>query len=69
MEIVGGKFDCNCSDILVQTRQPSGAGDGNNPRLLGEQPGECYLSRRRLIVIALCSPPQLNQELLSGTRV
>jgi len=52
MEIIGCKFDCYCSDILVQAVQFRGAGDWNNPRLPGQQPGERYLSRCRLLPLA-----------------
>src|SRR6266478_1414031 len=48
MEVVGGEFDCNCSKVLVQTRQLSRARDRNDPWLLGEEPGERDLSRCRL---------------------
>src|SRR5216684_3858572 len=49
MQIVGREIDGNCSDVLLQSLQLAGAWDGNNPRLLGKQPGERYLSRCRLL--------------------
>src|SRR6266550_2816123 len=48
-EIVRRKLDGNCADVLLQARELAGAWDGNNPRLLGKQPGERYLSRCRLL--------------------
>ena len=39
-EIVGGEFDVSRSDVLVEAAQLRGAGDRNDPRLLGKQPGE-----------------------------
>ncbi len=35
-EIVGGEFDFSRSKVLLQTRQLSGTGDGNDPRLPGQ---------------------------------
>ena len=49
MQIVWRKLDCSCSDVLVQARQLGRARDRNNPRLLSQQPGECYLSGSRLL--------------------
>ena len=48
-EIVGRKFDCSRSDVLLQAMQLRGARDRNDPRLLGQQPGERDLSRCRLL--------------------
>src|SRR6266700_7620405 len=45
MEIVGRESDDNGSDVLLQSLQLAGAWDGNDPRLLGQQPGERDLSR------------------------
>jgi len=62
-EIVGREFECNCSDVLAEPLQPSGARNWNNPWPLGEQPGESYLSRCR--PLPLCDPPeQINQGLI-----
>src|SRR5437773_862772 len=33
-EVVGREFDGNRTDVLLQAREPPGAGDGNNPGLL-----------------------------------
>src|ERR1700730_12923670 len=49
MQVIGRQLDRECSDVLLQTGQLSGAWDGNNPRLLGEQPSERDLSRCRLL--------------------
>jgi hypothetical protein len=43
--------------------QLRGAWDRNNPRLLGQQPGECYLSRRRLLPFGDLAK-QINQGLI-----
>src|SRR5208283_498854 len=49
MKIVGRQFDCNCSDVLFQARKFCSARDGNDPRLLREQPSESDLSKCRLL--------------------
>ena len=48
-EVIGSKFDFNRSDILDHPLQISRAGNGDDPRLLREQPGERDLSRRYLL--------------------
>src|SRR5918994_1790793 len=45
-EIVGGEFDASRSDVLVEAVQLRGAGDRNDPRLLGKQPGDRDLGTR-----------------------
>src|ERR1017187_8592850 len=47
-EIVRGKFDGRCSDVLLEARQFRGAWDGNNPRPLGKEPRDRNLSMCRL---------------------
>src|SRR5947209_4780469 len=49
MQIVGRKFDRCCSDVLLQAVQLRGTRNRHDPRLLGKQPGKCYLSRCRLL--------------------
>jgi hypothetical protein len=49
-DIVGCQFDGSRSDVLFQTMQLGRAGDGNNPRLLSQQPGDRDLSRRCLFL-------------------
>ena len=67
-EIVGREFDRDCSDVLVQTMQLRGAGDRNNPRLLGQQPGQRDLSGRRLL--SLCdAAEQIDQGLIRLERL
>ena len=48
-EVVGRQFDGSRPDVLLQAMQLRGARDRNDPRLLGEQPGERDLGRRRLL--------------------
>src|SRR5271165_4684875 len=48
-EIFLSKRHCNCPDVLLQSFQFSCAWDGNNPGLLGKQPRQRDLSRRRLL--------------------
>src|SRR5579862_2849902 len=51
MKIVGGQLDCNRSDVFFEPMQLRRARDRHNPRLLRKQPGECYLGRRRLLML------------------
>lgn len=51
-KIVGREVKDDRSDILVQTMQLRGARNGNDPRLLGEQPGERDLGWSRLFPLA-----------------
>ena len=46
-KIAGGKFESGRADVFFQAVQFRGAGDGNDPRLLREQPRERDLRRRR----------------------
>ena len=63
MEIVERQFDRCCPDVLVQPMQLRRAWDGNNPRLLGQQPGERNLSRCGFLLF--CEPAkQINQTLV-----
>ena len=48
-EVVGGKFDTNRAEVLLQTREFRGARDRDDPRLLGQQPGERDLRGGRLL--------------------
>src|SRR5437763_1038851 len=47
-KIVGRQFDAGRPDVLFQAVQLRGAGDRNDPRLLGQQPRERDLCRRCL---------------------
>ena len=49
-EIVGREFNLGCPDVLCQPVQLRGARDGNNPRLLRQQLGECDLCGRRVLL-------------------
>jgi hypothetical protein len=51
-EIVECKLDRDCPDVLVQALQLPSAGDWNNPWLLGKQPSQRYLGRRRLLSLS-----------------
>src|SRR5690348_16034348 len=51
MKIVGGQLDCNRSDVFFEAMQLRRARDWHNPRLLRKQPGECDLSRRRVLLL------------------
>src|ERR1022692_1498482 len=62
-EIVRGKFDGSCSDVLLQARQFRGAWDWNNPRLPGKQPCERDLGRCRLLPFSDLAQ-QINQGLI-----
>src|SRR6185436_797784 len=45
----GCELDCRRSQVLFQALQLPGARDGNDPRLLGKQPGKRYLRRSRFL--------------------
>src|SRR6266567_526638 len=63
MEIIGSEFEGNCSDVFVQAMQLRGTGDWHDPRLLGQQPRQCNLSRCRILLF--CEPAkQINQALV-----
>ena len=49
-KIVRGEFDSDRSDVLFKTLQPGGAGNGNDPGLLCQEPGECDLSQSRILL-------------------
>ena len=49
-KIAGRQFDGSRSDVLFQAMQLGRAGDGNNPRLPSQQPGDRDLSRRCLFL-------------------
>src|SRR5262245_40484633 len=57
MQILGRKFNCNCSEgfQLTSTR------DQNNPWLLTKQPCERYLNRRRLLFFCSLASPCIDQ--------
>src|SRR5439155_2115930 len=57
------KLEGNRSDIFFEARQHGRARDRNNPRLLGKQPDERYLSRCRLLPFCDLSK-QINQSLI-----
>ena len=46
-EVVGRRGHVNRSDVLLQALQLAGAWDGNDPWLLGKQPGQRDLGRCR----------------------
>ncbi len=48
----GREFDSKCADVLIQALELPAARDGNNPRLLGKQPGERDLSRCRSLLFS-----------------
>ena len=48
-EVVGRQLDGRRPEVLLQAMQLRGARDGDDPGLLGEQPGERDLGRRRLL--------------------
>src|SRR2546428_384186 len=62
-KIVGGQFNCRCSDVLLQAMEFRGARYWNNPWLLCEQPRECNLSRCRLLPFCDLAK-QINQNLI-----
>src|ERR1700756_1211616 len=45
-KIIRHKFDCRCSNVLLQPLQFRRAWNWNDPRLLRKQPGKRDLSRR-----------------------
>src|SRR5260221_1350412 len=51
-EVVGRQLDCGRPDVLLQAVRLRGAGDRDDPRLLGQQPRERDLGRRRLLPLA-----------------
>src|SRR5437879_5636442 len=62
-KIVRRQFDGKSPEVFFQPMESGGARNGNDPRLLSEQPGKRDLSRRRLLL--LCnSAEQLNQHLV-----
>src|SRR5947207_11057473 len=68
MTIIGGEFDCGCSDVLLEAMEFRGAWDGNDPRLLREQPRERNLSRCRLLPFCDLAN-QINQGLIRFARL
>src|ERR1700683_4002088 len=60
MDIGATQSDAEGTDVLLQTRQLGCTRDRRHPRLLGKQPGECYLSRCRLFLLREFSN-QINQ--------
>src|SRR5262249_27355853 len=48
-EVNGCQFDVNCPEVLFEAMQLRSAWDGDDPRLLGQQPRERDLSGRRLL--------------------
>src|SRR3984957_3991427 len=42
-KVVGGELERNCSKVFFEARQLGRARDRNNPRFLGQQPGQCDL--------------------------
>ena len=51
-QVVGGELDVGGGDVLLEPVQLRGAGDRDDPRLLGEQPGERDLRRRCTLPLA-----------------
>ena len=48
-QVVGRELDVRGAEVLLQAVQLRGARDRHDPRLLGEQPGERDLGRRRAL--------------------
>ncbi len=48
-EIIGRKVDASRADVLLKPMELGGAGNRNDPRFLGQQPGERDLRRCRLL--------------------
>src|SRR5690348_16701822 len=51
-EIFFAELYRDCRDVLLQTMQFRGARNWNHPGLLSEEPGECYLSWRRILTLS-----------------
>ena len=49
MKVVRIQLDVCCCDVFLQPLELRRAGDRHDPRLLGEQPGDCDLCRRRTL--------------------
>ena len=49
-EVIRSKFDVGGGDVLLETVQLRGTGNGHDPRLLREEPGEGDLRRRRFLL-------------------
>src|ERR1700744_4789827 len=39
-QVTGGQLDARGAEVLLEALQPAGAGDGDDPGLLREQPGQ-----------------------------
>jgi hypothetical protein len=50
-EVVVRQFDAGRPDVLFEAVQLRGTGDGDDPRLLREQPGERDLGARRSLLV------------------
>ena len=48
-QVVLGELDLGGGDVLFEPEQLGGAGDGDDPCLLCEEPGERDLRRRRIL--------------------
>jgi hypothetical protein len=57
VQVFRGQFDIHRPDILFQTLHPPGVWDGDNPRLLRQQPGQGNLRQRRSLLFRHSVPP------------
>src|SRR5579862_8444260 len=53
-EIIRCEFDSDRSDVLFKALQPGGAGYGNDPGFLSQEPGQRDLSRSRIPLCSKC---------------
>ena len=43
LKVLGGELDVDCVSVFLQAVGLGGAGDGHDPRVLGQQPGQRHL--------------------------
>jgi hypothetical protein len=51
-EIALGEFDISCRHVFLQAMELRRSWNRNDPRLLGQEPGECDLGGRRVLALS-----------------
>jgi hypothetical protein len=64
VQVVGREVDCCRTEVLFEAVQLRGAGNGDDPGLLGEEPRECGLRGRHLLIVG--DPPEQVDDGLVG---
>src|SRR5664279_1034503 len=67
-QVFGRQFHGERSNVFVEAMRLGGAWNRNNPRLLGQHPGECDLCRCRFLPLCDCAN-QIDQRLVRLARL